>query len=61
VRGEQKVCFFPQPRLKLYPETATRFFPRELDAYFTFFIDADGPVSKLVLNQNGRDVPAQKL
>lgn len=50
-----------QPRLQLYPETATRFFFRELDANITFVRGSNGRVTKLVLRQNGKDVPAEKL
>ncbi len=50
-----------QPKLYLYPETSTRFFFREIDANITFVKDADGRVTKLVLRQGGRDVPAEKL
>ncbi len=50
-----------QPRLQLYPETPTHFFFREVDAYITFVKDAGGRVTRLVLNQGGRDVPAEKL
>ncbi len=50
-----------QARLQLYPETATRFFLREVDASITFVKDANGRVTKLILRQNGKDFPAEKL
>ncbi len=50
-----------QRRLQLYPETATRFSFREVDANITFIKDANGQVTKLVLRQSGKVVPAEKL
>lgn len=50
-----------QRRLQLFPETATRFSFREVDANITFVKDANGRVTKLVLRQSGKVVPAEKL
>jgi serine-type D-Ala-D-Ala carboxypeptidase/endopeptidase len=49
-----------QPRLKLFAESETRFFLREVDAQITFEKDADGKVTGLVLHQNGRDQRAPR-
>ena len=50
-----------QPKLRLYPESVRRFFLREVDANITFVKDDNGRVTKLDLNQGGRDVPAARL
>ena len=49
-----------QPALRLWPESETRFFLKEVDAQVTFERDAAGAVTGLVLHQNGRDVPGKK-
>ncbi len=49
-----------QPQLQLVPENETGFFLREVDAQITFVKEADGKVSRLVIHQGGRDVPARK-
>lgn len=49
-----------QPRIRLWPESETKFFIREVDAQVTFQMAADGTVTGLVLHQNGRDVVAGK-
>lgn len=49
-----------QPQLQLVPESETGFFLREVDAQISFVEEADGKVSRLVIHQGGRDVPARK-
>jgi hypothetical protein len=49
-----------QPVLRLWPETETRFFLKEVDAVIDFERDASGKVTGLVLHQNGRDMPAKR-
>lgn len=50
-----------QNALRLWPESETEFFLREIDAQITFDVGADGVVTGLVLHQNGRDLPARKV
>jgi hypothetical protein len=47
--------------VRLWPETATDFFVKEVDAQITFTRDASGAVSGFVLHQYGRDRPARKV
>jgi hypothetical protein len=49
-----------QPVLRLWAESETRFL-KELDAVITFDRDSSGTASRLVLHQNGRDVPGSGL
>jgi D-alanyl-D-alanine-carboxypeptidase/D-alanyl-D-alanine-endopeptidase len=49
-----------QPQLQLVPESETEFFLREVDAQVAFTKEADGKVSRLVIHQGGRDMPARK-
>jgi CubicO group peptidase (beta-lactamase class C family) len=49
-----------QPVLRLWAETETRFFLKEVDAVIYFEKDASGKVTGLVLHQNGRDMPAKR-
>ena len=46
---------------RLWPESATDFFLKEVDAQITFTRDARGAVTGLVLHQYGRDRPGRKI
>ena len=50
-----------QATLRLWPETDTDFFLKEVDAQVTFVRDARGLVTGLVLHQGGHDAPAHKM
>ena len=50
-----------QSTLRLWPETETDFFLKELDAQITFVRDAQGVVTGLVLHQGGQDTRASKV
>lgn len=50
-----------QGTLRLWPESETEFFLKEVDAQLTFVRDAQGQVTEAILHQNGRDMPAKKL
>ena len=50
-----------QPRFRLWPETATDFFLKEVDAQITFVVDATGAATGMVLHQNGRNPEARKV
>ncbi|CAN5738309.1 serine hydrolase [soil metagenome] len=50
-----------QPAIRLWPESATKFFIREVDAQITFEVAADGTVTGLVLHQNSRDMPGRRI
>ncbi len=47
--------------VRLWPESATEFFLKEVDAQITFTRDARGAVTGLVLHQFGRDRPGAKV
>lgn len=47
-----------QSRFRIYPESEKEFFYKVVDARITFECDADGQVERLVLHQNGKDMPA---
>jgi serine-type D-Ala-D-Ala carboxypeptidase/endopeptidase len=49
-----------QGTVRLWPESATAFFIREVDAQVTFDLAEDGTVTGLVLHQNGRQMPGRK-
>lgn len=49
-----------QPTFRLWPESETDFFLKEVDAQVTFKRDAQGNVTGLVLHQGGQDMPAPK-
>lgn len=46
---------------RLWPESTTDFFVKEVDAQVTFTRDASGSVSGLTLHQYGRDRPAKRV
>lgn len=50
-----------QPRLRIWPETESFFFYKEVDAQITFVYDANGVVTSLILHQNGQNAPAAKI
>lgn len=50
-----------QPPFELYPEAKDKFFLKVVEAKVTFVRDDKGKVTGLVLHQNGREMPAQKI
>ncbi len=50
-----------QGPIELYPESATRWFPKVIEAVVTFEMGADGKAKALVLEQGGRRMPAPKV
>jgi D-alanyl-D-alanine carboxypeptidase len=50
-----------QPEVQLFPESATRFFLKVVDAQVDFVLDAEGRATGLVLHQGGQDLPAKKV
>jgi CubicO group peptidase (beta-lactamase class C family) len=50
-----------QPRLRIYPESAAKFFYKAVDAQLTFERDPAGKVASLVLHQNGMNLPAPRM
>jgi CubicO group peptidase (beta-lactamase class C family) len=50
-----------QPQIEIFPESATDFFLKVVDAQITFLKDDRGEVTGLILHQNGIDQKAQKL
>ena len=50
-----------QPRFRIYPESQKTFYWRAVAAKVDFVDGADGKVAKLVLHQNGRDMPALRM
>ena len=49
-----------QPKLRLWPETETKFFMREAEGRITFVRNDAGEVSELVLDQGGRVLRAKE-
>ena len=49
-----------QQRFELFPETETKFFLKVVDAQLEFFKDDSGNIERVVLYQNGREMPAKK-
>jgi serine-type D-Ala-D-Ala carboxypeptidase/endopeptidase len=50
-----------QPPFQIFPESETEYFLKVVDAQLTFVKGADGKVTQVVLHQNGRDLPANKV
>lgn len=50
-----------QPKLEIFPEGEKDFFLKVVDAQLTFETGSDGVATKVVLHQNGRDVPGARL
>ena len=50
-----------QGPLAIFPSSRDEFFARVVDAQISFVRDGAGEVSQLVLHQNGRDIPWQRV
>jgi CubicO group peptidase (beta-lactamase class C family) len=50
-----------QPEFQLFGESETEFFYKVVEARITFVKNADGDVTRLILHQHGRDMPAMKI
>jgi hypothetical protein len=50
-----------QPKFQLFGESETEFFYKVVEARITFVKNADGDVTRLILHQHGRDMPAMKI
>ncbi len=50
-----------QPSAPIFPESASEFFYKVVDAQITFVKDSGSHVTSLVLHQGGRDMPAKKI
>jgi CubicO group peptidase (beta-lactamase class C family) len=49
-----------QPKIPIFAESSTRFFPKVVDAEIEFTKDKSGTVTGLILHQGGRDMPAPR-
>ncbi len=49
-----------QDKYPVFAESDTKFFYKIVDAQLTFEVDADGKAAKLILHQNGADVPGTR-
>lgn len=50
-----------QSRFELFPSSTATFYLKVVDAQVTFEQDGDNPSPKLILHQNGRDMPAKRM
>src|SRR5258706_12961864 len=50
-----------QPQFEIFAEDDRNFFVKEFDAQLTFVVDATGRATSIVLHQNGRDAPANRI
>jgi hypothetical protein len=50
-----------QQKFQIFPESESKFFYKVVDAQISFEKAKDGSVSKLVLHQNGQDLPGLKV
>jgi hypothetical protein len=50
----------PQPKVPIFPESATTFFARVVDAQIEFKIDTAGKVTALVLRQGPANIEAPR-
>jgi CubicO group peptidase (beta-lactamase class C family) len=49
-----------QPKIPIFAESPTRFFPKVVDAEIEFTKDKNGVVTGLILHQGGRDIPGPR-
>lgn len=50
-----------QPKFQVFPEAEREFFLKVVDAQITFEVDAEGKATKLVLHQNGQNLPGKRV
>ena len=50
-----------QPQIEIFPESDTVFYPTAFKAKITFVKDAEGKVTEMKLNQNGRERSGKKI
>jgi serine-type D-Ala-D-Ala carboxypeptidase/endopeptidase len=50
-----------QPKFEIFPESELKYFYKVVDAQIEFVKAPDGKVEKLILHQNGQDMPGMKL
>ncbi len=50
-----------QPQFEVFPESETEYFLKVIDAQISFVKDENGKYSKLILHQNGREMPAERI
>ncbi len=50
-----------QPRIGIYPTSETNFYCRPVDAKFDFEADDSGKFTKMVIHQNGLDIPCTRM
>jgi serine-type D-Ala-D-Ala carboxypeptidase/endopeptidase len=50
-----------QAKFELFAETPTQFFLTVVEAKITFIQDAQGKIDRLILDQNGQQLPGQKI
>ncbi|PKL87146.1 MAG: serine hydrolase [Ignavibacteriae bacterium HGW-Ignavibacteriae-2] len=50
-----------QAKLEIFPKTETEFYLKDINAQIKFIRNEDGMTDKLILTQNGREMPADKI
>ena len=50
-----------EPKQDLFPENDTDFFSKVADDVFTFEMDSQGRVTRMVLHTGGQDIPANRI
>jgi hypothetical protein len=50
-----------QPKVEIFPKSETEFFLKVVDAQISFDVDGSGKVEKLMLHQEGQNLPAPKI
>jgi CubicO group peptidase (beta-lactamase class C family) len=50
-----------EPKQDLFPESPRDFFSKFADDVFTFELDSEGRVTRMVLHTDGRDIPANRI
>jgi Domain of unknown function (DUF3471) len=50
-----------QPKIEIYPRSKFEYYLKVVDAQITFVSDENGKIEKLILHQNGQNMPAKKI
>jgi hypothetical protein len=50
-----------QPAFEIFPEGERKFFLKAVDAQLTFETEGEGKATRVILHQNGRDLPGKRI
>jgi hypothetical protein len=59
--GDQLFAQMGQPKLPIFPEREHTYFFKGIPAQLTFEVDGQGPATRMILHQSGREIAARRI